>query len=86
MPRPDRTKTQYGDLMHCPRCEKPVFVAVVSGWYVFYCPSCKLMHTHGQCRPVRTLLPVTPTNKGDSSNDNKKDNRSFPGFQHPSHG
>jgi len=73
MPRPNRTKTQYGDMLYCPACKKPVFVAVVSGWYVFYCPTCRKMHTHGQCHFVRIELIVTSLKKGDQSNEKTRE-------------
>jgi len=63
--RPDRDKTQEGELLHCPKCKKPVFVAVITGWYVFYCPGCQKMHTQAQCRHVKQKLIVTLTNKGE---------------------
>lgn len=79
MQRPDRTKTQAGEVLNCPNCDRPVDVAIITGWYVFYCPICQVMHTHGQCRQERMILIVTSTEKGDQANGERKVARRCPG-------
>lgn len=79
MRRPDRTKTQAGEVLHCPNCDRPVDVAIITGWYVFYCPICQIMNTHGECRPVKTELIVTQTPKGDQAHAKREVARRCPG-------
>lgn len=86
MPRPDTNKSYYGEMLVCRRCSKPVLVATVTGWYVFYCPTCFKLYGHDECCHNTAFMVVTSDTKGDKTHAEKRDNRSYPGLQTPADG
>lgn len=64
MPRPDLSKMQKGELLQCPWCIKPVSVATVHDWFVYYCPACEHQWEQADCFRVTITMHARPPNKG----------------------